>query len=189
MSAYKTTKYNVVDRNINVFIYFGSRESLDYAFSNFVRQMATLIVVFWSAGRSWKNDSNYEQCTQPAKLQCTFYSTCIIYKCDRGPRNTIRRSEGWRRVMQAAQTVLRPGRSGFRILIWAGYFSVLQTVQTGSGDLPSLVSSGQGCLLTTRVELSRVESNRIGMQIHWRCTSTDMSPIKSARIQQVFSTL
>jgi hypothetical protein len=60
MSAYKTTKYNVVDRNINVFIYFGSRESLDYAFSNFVRQMATLIVVFWSAGRSWKNDSNYE---------------------------------------------------------------------------------------------------------------------------------
>jgi len=41
-----------------IYSFWGSCESVDHASLNFVRQMSTLIIVSWSAGRTWKNDSN-----------------------------------------------------------------------------------------------------------------------------------
>lgn len=61
-------------------------------------QRATSIISGSFAGRTWKNN---EWDTYPAKLMCIY----LIYKCDRGSRNTTGRRAP--RVLRAMQNDLR----------------------------------------------------------------------------------
>jgi hypothetical protein len=65
--------------------------------------------------------------------------THIIYKCYREPHNTIRRSEG---VGVDGTNYLTAWTARVSNLDRERNFSVLQTVQIGSGDLRSLIFNG-----------------------------------------------